>query len=81
MLFNDADDKGNGIEGEDTANAQENVATEHPACGNADCGKTCPANIEDCLSYIRPTDEGDQPGAPEAEEKYDGSVEMPKEGE
>lgn len=80
-LFNDADDKGNGTEGGDTANAQENDATEHPACGNVDCGKTCPANIEDCPSYIRPTDEGDQPGAPEVEEQYDDPEEMPKEGE
>lgn len=80
-LFNDADDKGNGTEGEDTANAQENDATKHPACGNSECDKTCPANIEDCPSYIRATDEGDQPGAPEAEEQYDGPIEMPKEGE
>lgn len=82
-LFNDADDKGNSTEGEDAANAQENDATEHPACGNAECGKACPVNIEDCPSYIRPTDGGDQPGAPEAdsEEEHEGVVEMPKEGE
>lgn len=66
-LFHDDEDKGKSAEGEDTANAQENDENAHPECGNAECDKTCPANVEDCPTYIRPTEEGDQPGAPEGE--------------
>ncbi len=36
-LFNDADDKGNGTEGEDTANAQKNDATEQEDAPGGEC--------------------------------------------
>lgn len=36
-LFNDADDKGNGTEGEDTANAQKNDATEQADAPEGEC--------------------------------------------